>query len=606
MAKDQLLALTADVDRLLAAGAAAAGSNETLRKRSQVLRDLSQKVPAIKPVADAVDKVLQSSEKQAGSSFLDLTVMSRQLRASLSGVGIDGAVQPVPRSGPWQTPRSVRDLYPLQEALTGSGSGREEKLKEGLDRKATGDLRLLSVLLDGLNDGYAPVAEMVMKDALPSLGKGVVQEVVAKLDVNGKTADTRRLKVVCQLDPATGADLCRKAIKEGSVALRVQALELLPDVADKAEAEKVGLELCQDKSGEVRAAAILALRSSGGDEALEAVLAAARDRDYKVSNSAAETLKALPHRQTTPRLLQEMQGLLTELGELKVPKKGKEQPAKKGKGKGSKKPAVSEANKVKQQRAKTVERIRYLLDILAERQDSHRAEAARVVLPLVEHKETDLRVAAYSALGGIGGAIPEVLPALTKVLQEGKKNDLTRVVARALAQVKPAERAGAFDLIVKLAKDPKTDGGVRREAILMLPGHWKGHESTILPLLRSILKEKDRYTQNAATEALGEIGPEAQAAVPEVLHILEKGDFYYHQYHNILPKIDPEGMIAIPALIEMLSSRKSHVTWQAMQALSQYGTKARAAIPEVTRLLEHKEYHVQHWARSTLSALEGN
>jgi len=609
MAKDQLLALTTDVDRLLAAGAASAGGSETLRKRGQTLRDLSQKVPALKPVADAIDKVLQASDKQAGTAFLDLTVMTRQLRASLSGVGVDGEIKPIPRSGPWQTPRSVRDLYPLQEVLSTSGSGREEKLKEGLERKVTNDLRLLSCLLNGLEDGYAPVAEMVMEKALPALGTGIVPEVIANLDVNGKVADTRRLEDVCKLDPPTGLDLCRKAIKEGNVLMRVKAVELLPDVADKTEAEKVGLELCKDKSGQVRAAAILALRTSSSDAALDAALDAAKDRDSNVQSAAGHTLAALPHPQTTPRLLREIDTHLTELDELKVPKKAKEEPAKTGsKAKG--KPAVSEADKVKAERANVVRRINYLVGILAERKDprggAEREEAARAVLPLVEHKETDLRETAYRALGGIGTVIPEVLPALMTVLQEGKKNETTRVAAMALSQLPPAERAPAFDLIVKLARDSKADSQVRHVAIAMLPAHWKGHEDTILSVLRSILKEKDRAVQNSAAQALGEIGPAAQAAVPEMLKIMESGDFYFYHYNNALPKVDPEGKLAIPGLIELLSSRKSQVTWQALHTLMQYGPKAKAAIPEVTRLLDHKEHYIQHGAQNALSALEGN
>ena len=47
-----------------------------------------------------------------------------------------------------------------------------------------------------------------------------------------KAPDARRLEVICKLDRARGLELCRKAVKEGSVALRVKALELLPDVSE--------------------------------------------------------------------------------------------------------------------------------------------------------------------------------------------------------------------------------------------------------------------------------------------------------------------------------------------------------------------------------------
>jgi len=117
--------------------------------------DLGEKVAALKPVADAVDKVLEAPAKQIGNAFLDLLTVARQLRTSLSGVGVEGPLTPVPASGPWNTPLHNRDLTPLYAYLAESGSGREEVLKDAIQRKATGDLRLLSPLLDAIEDNYA-------------------------------------------------------------------------------------------------------------------------------------------------------------------------------------------------------------------------------------------------------------------------------------------------------------------------------------------------------------------------------------------------------------------------------------------------------------------
>src|SRR5262245_12585283 len=132
MARDQLLALAVDTDRLLAAGASVAGSSEKLRKHWQALRDLAQKVAALKPMADAVDKVLSAPEKQAGPAFLDLVQMTRQVRSSLAAPGVEGELKPLPPSGPWTTPASWRDLQPIRQALLEGGSKREETLKEAL------------------------------------------------------------------------------------------------------------------------------------------------------------------------------------------------------------------------------------------------------------------------------------------------------------------------------------------------------------------------------------------------------------------------------------------------------------------------------------------
>ena len=91
MPKEQLLGLAADVDRLLVAGAGVA-DGEVLRRRSKTLREMGKKVPALVPVADAVDRVTSASAPAA--AFLDLLVMTRQVRASLATTGTDGPEYP--------------------------------------------------------------------------------------------------------------------------------------------------------------------------------------------------------------------------------------------------------------------------------------------------------------------------------------------------------------------------------------------------------------------------------------------------------------------------------------------------------------------------------
>jgi HEAT repeat protein len=602
MAKDQLLALASDVDRILAAGASAAAGNDNLRKRGKTLRDLGAKVLALKPVADAIDKVLDAPAKQAGSSFLDLVGMTRQIRSSLTGPGVEGKLEQLPPSGPWQTPMSLRDLHPLFEALTTSGSGREEKLREGLERKATRDLRLLSPMLDSLNDGYGPLAELMTTDGLPSLGEAVAPEILAGLDVvHGKTPDTRRLQIACKLVPKKGAELCRQAIKEGSVAMRVKALELLPDVGAKGEAEKVGLELCDDKSAEVRAAAISALRHAISDEALDKVLAATKDKSGDVSRCSSATLTEIAHPQTTPRILGIVQELLTELEAAKPEKKKKDakaKPAAKGK-------KAAKAETVQQKRYKLVSQISWWLNILGERKDDHRQEAARLILPLLEHKEANLRDSALLALGGIGAVLDGVLPAIIEALKDTKKGR-SQTAANALARMEPAMREPAVPTVLDLLEKAKMDNSLRRPLMSMLPPHMGKYGPRILAILQAMLGHKDQWIRYKATEALAEVGPAARGLLPELLKELEQTNYYY-RLGPIFATIDPEGKETIPQLIKRLSSRKREIRDAAMTCLRSYGAKARAAIPEINRLIaEEKEEWVRISAENTLAAIEGN
>src|SRR5947209_3402911 len=180
MPREQLLGLTAEVDRLLSAGAPAACGNDNLRRRSKTLRDLGKQVAALVPVADAVDRVVQATPKQAGPVFLNLIAVTRQIRASLTSGSVEGDLQPLASRGPWQTPLSVRELQPIAEALTKSGSGREAVLHDARDRKLYGDLRLVQPLLDAMGDGYAPVAELATEHGMTALGPAVVDDLRAQ------------------------------------------------------------------------------------------------------------------------------------------------------------------------------------------------------------------------------------------------------------------------------------------------------------------------------------------------------------------------------------------------------------------------------------------
>src|SRR5947209_17639364 len=98
MPREQLQLLAGDVDRLLAAGAAVAAGDEKLRQRSQKLRELGRKVPVLAQIADAVDRTVSAPPKQVARALLDLLLVIRQVRASLSAAGGDGAAEPVPPS----------------------------------------------------------------------------------------------------------------------------------------------------------------------------------------------------------------------------------------------------------------------------------------------------------------------------------------------------------------------------------------------------------------------------------------------------------------------------------------------------------------------------
>jgi HEAT repeat protein len=600
MARDELLALTADVARLLAAGAPAAGSSEALRKRGTVLRELSQQVAALKPVADAITRVTEGPDPERGNWFLDLLVVSRQLRSSLTTAGVEGELRPVPPGGPWQTPHAIRDLRPLLEALTRTGKGRDEKVRAGVEQGLTNDLRLLPALLGALEDNYPAVCDLVADKGLPALGRAVVPELRARLNLRmGNAGDARRLALICKLDPDRGAAVCLEAFQKGNPALRVQALLCLPDVGATEDVDRIGLELSRDRSHQVRAAGVAILRKAGSDAALERLLEAAGDKDESVRYAAMQSLSALPHPQTTPCLLERLRTDLDILAG-KTPPEESKGPNNKGP-----KKAASEAGEIIGQRQRARGLACTWVYVLGERKDEHRLEAARVILALCEHGDPVVRRHAVQALGGLGPVTPEVVPSLIKAIDEGNPGTTTDGL-QALRRIPPEARGPAIPAVLAVAGDRHRDALTRCEALAILAPHAGQHGQRILEVLRSIWQEGNRGVIFKVCEVIAAIGPPAREMLPDLLDDLRRGNPDRLVKLDLFAALDPDGELVLPVVLELLPDSPARgTTWLLLQVLQGYGPRARRALPTLYKLLEQKEINVRPWVEQTLAALEG-
>jgi HEAT repeat protein len=590
MPREQLAALTADVDRLLAAGAAAAVGNDSLRRRAKTLGDMGQKIAALNPVAEAVNRVTQASPNQAAPALLDLVVMCRQIRASLSSSGVPGELESLSESGPWRTPLPVRDVQPLVEALTKSGPGREDLLKSAQERNGLADLRLVSGLLEALDDGYGPIAELVAREALPALGRAVLPDLISGFNLQGKTADARRLLAICRIDASTGAALCRRALSEGSQTVRVQALERLPDVAPVEEAEQSGLVLRLDKNRDIRAAAVWSLRTASSDQVLEALIEAlVSDSDEQVQRRAADALAFLRNPRTTQRLLEVLESRLAgEPEQSDAPKR-----------RGKKTTPPGDA------RSEHLRTTSLVIEALGSRRDKQRGVAAERLLPLARGKEPTLRVAALAALGGIGPLSRDIVPTLTEAIRD--KNDLVASAAvQALSRFTPAERTDVWPALREVLSNPKVKNQpLRASVVSLLPDYMDRYGKAILDLISKLLMERDPYIQSSTHQALAKIGLAARSLLPDLLAHCKRNTGYLHaNTGSALAALDPEGKTAVPELIKLLDERNTNVRCTALQLLAHFGASARAAAPLVTKLCDDKDYTVRYWAERTLPAIQ--
>jgi HEAT repeat protein len=593
MPREQLLGLAADVERLLAAGVANAGT-DALRRRGKTLRELGTKVPALVAIAEAAERVTDPTSP--APAFLDLLVMTRQVRASLATSGVDGPLTPLPDSGPWQTPVPVRDLQPVYEALTQSGPGREERMKDAAERKLFGDMRVVTALLGALADGYTPVADRVAQEGLPAAGPAVLNELQTGLDLNGKAGDARRLRALCRIDPQAGAATCRKALKEGSAALRVEALSRLPEVAGVDEAKTAGLAHCQDRNREVRAAAMTALSVGASTEVLEALLNGLADQEDVVRQAASVSLGALPDPGVTDRLLVLLQTA--------SPAGGPAEETKKKKGKGGK--TAAKAAPCAAERSDTRDIAAITLNALGRRKTGDLQAVTDAILPWIRSKDMFLSNAAVLALRTLGPVSDRQVPALIDTLQD-ESDDAVNQAITVLSSYPVAVRKAAVPALAKLIESGRAD---RCAALKILTAHLDTHKAAVLQAAKAALHDPTLppYLQHQVLRAIGDMGPGAQALLPAVFDLFcnarEPSGHWVDANRSVVAELDPEGEKSIPTLIQMLGEKKGVLKVLALQALAVYGSKAKAAIKAVEPLTSSKEAGVAVLAQRALAAIQ--
>jgi HEAT repeat protein len=106
------------------------------------------------------------------------------------------------------------------------------------------------------------------------------------------------------------------------------------------------------------------------------------------------------------------------------------------------------------------------------------------------------------------------------------------------------------------------------------------------------LAEEDVRARWYAAYALGQIGPEARAAVEPLMKILENPREHEYVRGNAawaLGRIGPGAEAAVPLLVETLSSRHLSVRRNAPLALGRMGSAAKDAAPRLRELLSDQD-----------------
>jgi HEAT repeat protein len=250
------------------------------------------------------------------------------------------------------------------------------------------------------------------------------------------------------------------------------------------------------------------------------------------------------------------------------------------------------------------------------------AEAAPTLAAIAKDKKDLRRLGAITALGGIGTAHKDVLPALLDCMQQGKNDIRTRTgAAAALGKLGPGEAArqavpALIDLLkeeeeapAELIQTPGLIAQARCCAAQALGQLGPDAKSAVKILMDVMVDVKASACVNqAALKALGAIGPDAKDAIPVLmdLHNTPIGEKRFRTYMDRDSALVGIGKGAVPALLEKLqSSEPREVDW-AMRVLARIGRDADAAAATLNDLAKNGPPSVRGQAAETLKAVLGD
>jgi len=201
------------------------------------------------------------------------------------------------------------------------------------------------------------------------------------------------------------------------------------------------------------------------------------------------------------------------------------------------------------------------------------SSALPTILAALHDENEHVRRSAASALPRVPARTHETRLALVEAL--GAENRYLRTQAgSALAAV--AEQAG--DVAPDLSRLAATDDRVARDAafnaLAKLPA------DAAVPVLIPLLTHEDGAVRQGAAGSLGSYGPDARAAVPTLIALLDEYPHYTMAVHT-LGRIGPGAREAVPALLALFdrSDPSRQLRIAAAGALGGIGLEAREVLP---------------------------
>jgi HEAT repeat protein len=176
------------------------------------------------------------------------------------------------------------------------------------------------------------------------------------------------------------------------------------------------------------------------------------------------------------------------------------------------------------------------------------------------------------------------------------------LVQRLKDESAPPESTGPFGLQFNHSEAQRRD--IIHRAVLEALGDIGPNAKAAVPAIRSALQARDGFVRASACVAFWKITGQVSPAVEPMIELLVTGHESDKRWSaEGLGRMGPAAEAAIPALIGALKDTDSGVRWDAAVALGCIGPKAWEAIPALIELL-NKHEHIRDDIIKALRAID--
>ncbi len=264
MSLQPLYDVKARLEQTAIAGVGLLGEDFRLRRAAESFKPLAAASPVFGRIDAGLDKLLSAPPGEQTGLLLDLLALVDAVAYTQAKTGGTGELFPL-TGGPGQYQElSYSRLHPLLTALTGTGGGRMNQLKDTWENhpKFFSDYRVLSALIAGLGDSYSDLAEL-NEFILKEQGAWIVPFLKEGFDPSGKKEMARRVEVVSALEGAAATPWLREVLPLAKKDVRAAVLAAL---GEDPENVPLLLDLSKTERGANREAVLRALTKQDGEE----------------------------------------------------------------------------------------------------------------------------------------------------------------------------------------------------------------------------------------------------------------------------------------------------------------------------------------------------